>query len=139
MATCFLSCCDGNNCGSFRGVDGSKLIPLHDCQDDIDAHLRRYHLSNENLNEYQLILTRAGYFDITNAKSKELLVCPSHRGRLGKYWNSPKTTCQYPQHKGKLQSVKSGRVFNVQLSKDVLDLFHTFLPVGSRKLYRWLN
>jgi len=100
------------------------------------SHLRRHHLSSEKLTEHQLILTRAGHFDVSDAQIKELFVCPSHRGRLGKYWSTPKTACQYPLHKGKSQSTKSGRVLNVQLSKDILDVFHILIPVGSRMLRR---
>lgn len=64
---------------------------------------------------------------------KDFFVCPKHRGSLGKYWSNAKTACQYPEHKGKKQAVKGNRVFNVQISKDVREIFGMLIPIGSRE------
>ena len=108
---------DKAGCGEFRGVDGSNIVPLRDCQDNIDADLRRVHLSSAKISEKHLILFRAGHFDVSETQMRDVFVCPKHRGSLGKYWSNAKTACQYPEHKGKHQAVKGNRVFNVKISR----------------------
>ena len=122
---------DSSGCGDFRGATG--LTRLFDCRDDVSAHLKRFHLSNEALMEYQLILSRSGHFCLSEEKVKEIFVCPRHRGSLGKYWLCSKSVCQHPGHKGKFERVKGDRVFNVRLSKDVSEVFGITIPIGSRK------
>ena len=133
MPVCFMESRDGNDCGDFRGVNA--LTPLIECRDDISAHLKRFHLSNEDVLEYHLILARAGHFCLRDEKVGEMFVCPKHRGGLGKYWYRTKSVCQHPEHKGKLEGVKGDRVFNVRLSKDVFDVFGIIIPIGSREYH----
>lgn len=49
-------------CGDARGVSG--LFCLIDRDDSIESHLESIHLSLESLPEKDLILTRAGFFDL---------------------------------------------------------------------------
>ena len=130
MAVCFAESKDRSGCGDFKGV--STLTPLHECRCDVSAHLKRFHLSNENLVECELILFRAGHFGLCEDKVKEMFVCPKHRRSLGNYWNCTKRSCQYPEHKGKREATKGDRVFNVRLARDVFEVFGISVPIGSR-------
>ena len=54
IPACFMESKDGSGCGDFKGV--KALTSLIECRDDISAHLKRFHLPNEDVLEYQLIL-----------------------------------------------------------------------------------
>ena len=133
MAACFMKTKDSSGCGEFRGQ--KSLTSLLECTSDISCHLRRCHLSRENISEYQLILKRAGQFHLSEGNIAEMSVCPRHRGKLGAYWKCPITACQYPDHKGKQEAVKGDRVFNVQVARDIFQVFGVTIPIGSRKQF----
>ena len=139
MATCETNCFlfykDADGCGDFKRE--GELVPLSECNADISAHLRRCHLSKECLTEKELILMRSGYFCLTEQQVQRMMVCPRHRANLGQYWGNQtrKTPCQYPEHKGKIEGVKSDRAFTVKLEKEVKDLFGVIVPVGSREYF----
>ena len=76
IPVCFMESKDGRGCGDFRGVN--ILTPLIECRDDISAHLKRFHLSSEDVLEYQLILACAGHFCLREEKVGEMFVCPKH-------------------------------------------------------------
>ena len=133
IPVCFMESKDGSGCGDLRGVN--ILTPLIKCRDDISAHLKRFHLSSEDVLEYQLIFACAGHFCSREEKVGEMFVCPKQRGGLGKYWHRTKNVCQHPEHKGKLEGVKGDRVFNVRLSKDVFEVFGIIIPIGSREYH----
>jgi hypothetical protein len=127
---CSLSHLGNILCGQSRGV--SAIVSLLDCKEDIQHHLASCHLSKSNLNEYELILARAGLFRLHNEQIKSMVVCARHRHTLGRYWR-PLRTCQYPGHTGKKRSFKGRNVFNVPLSEEVHNLFGSLVQVGSRK------
>ena len=103
-------------------------------------HLRRCHLSRENVSEIDLILARAGMFDLIASKVKEMTVCPKHRDSLGRYWQAPRT-CQYIKHTEKFKKLEEGIVINFKTSKEIYTLFGEIAQVGSRKyhIYYFLN
>ena len=74
---------------------------------------------------------RAGYFCQTEQQVQRMMVCPRHRANLGKYWGNQtrRTPCQYPEHIGKIEGVKSDRAFTVKLGKEVKDLLGVIVPV----------
>lgn len=78
---------------------------------------------------------RAGYFNVPVQQMQYMMVCPRHRANLGQYWGNQtrRTPCQYPEHKGKVEGVKSDRAFTVQIVQEVKDLFGVLVPVGSRE------
>lgn len=121
----------GGGCGDFRRTN--VLNSLKECMDDIFTYLRRYHLSRENISEYQLILTLAGHFRLNEAKVSDMFMCPRHLGNLRMCWKCTKSVCQYLEHKEKQKAVKGDRVFNVQPSRDVNDVFGIIILVGSRE------
>ena len=84
---------------------------------------------------------RVGYFCLTEQQVQRMMVCPRHRANLGQYWGNQtrRTPCQYPEHKGKIEGVKSDRAFTVKLAKEVKDLFGVIVPVGSRKYFSKIN
>ncbi|KAL9960337.1 hypothetical protein ACROYT_G033784 [Oculina patagonica] len=129
--TCFMSAKDEIGCGENNGE--TKLVPLSECKSDITAHLRRCHLTKEDISESELILLRAGYFSKTAQQVENMFVCPRHRANLGKDWRNQtgRTACHYPDHKGKQKSVKSDRVVTVKIAREVMEVFDVAIPVGS--------
>ena len=80
--SCFLRVGDSGACGEWRGK--SEVVRLLECKDDISIHLRAFHLSRENIEEWQLILARVGLFTLEEEKIKEMWICRRHRHTLGK-------------------------------------------------------
>ena len=81
MSLCSFSVILNEHCGPNRGEE--KIIFLRECVGEISNHLRRCHLSRENVTEIDIILARAGLFDLSASKVKEMTVCPKHRNNLG--------------------------------------------------------
>ena len=59
----FISCVSTIPCG--EGRSGNDVVKLRDCVEDISIHLGSCHLSKSGLPEFELILIRAGIFDIS--------------------------------------------------------------------------
>ena len=68
--SCIVFFKDGAGCGEFMGQN--NLERLSNCNQDVSAHLRRYHLSKESLSECDLILLRAGFLIILNVATSQL-------------------------------------------------------------------
>lgn len=130
METCSLSGIGTVSCGESRGA--CTIITLKECQEDIRGHLANCHLSRSYMKEYELILARAGLFNLTEEQVSSMTVCPTHRNTLGRF-RRPRTSCQYPTHSSAASRVKGRNVFNVQISEDVLKLYGVLIQVGSRK------
>ena len=128
--TCSFSVILKEHCGPSRGEE--KVIFLRECVGEISNQLRRCHLSRENVTEIDIILARAGLFDLSASNVKEMTVCPKHRNNLGRYWQSPRT-CQYPEHARKFKKIDEGIVINLKTSKEIYTLFGKTAQVGSRK------
>ena len=133
MATvCFMSRKDEEGCEK----EGSTLVNLSECREDITSHLSRFHLTREEiLEEHFLILARAGFFHLDQTALNGMWVCSKHRSSLGRHWRSTKITRQYPDHKGKKQRVTEARTVGIQLAEDIQKVFGIVIPVGSRKYY----
>ena len=117
-------------CGKCRGESG--ITPLEQCDENIESHLPSCHLTRSSFKEYELILTRAGLFDLPDEEIRSMTVCPTHRYNLGRYCR-PRLTCQHPSHSGPLRRCKGIDVFNLKISKDISQVFGVLVPVGSRK------
>ena len=117
-------------CGESRGV--SEIVDLVDCKDDVSAHLSSCHLSKSELKEYDVVLARAGLFELSHEQISKMKICSRHRNNLGKLWR-PRTTCQYPTHTGPSSRCKGKHVFNLQLSQDVYKFHGNLVQIGSRK------
>lgn len=120
----------GISCGESRGVH--RIQNLLECESDISSHLATCHLTKSNLKEYELILLRAGLFDLNTEQIDCMTVCTKHRHNLGKFWR-PLKSCQYPKHSGTTRECKGRHVINPELSGDILKLYGKLVQVGSRK------
>ncbi|KAL9954031.1 hypothetical protein ACROYT_G041519 [Oculina patagonica] len=127
---CFLSYTSKykGSCGNSRGI--TELVRLGDCNDSVVNHLTSCHLSRENLTEHELILARAGVFELPPSKASEMFICPKHRHSLGKYWKQ-RRPCQYPTHRGGKKAIKSRDVINVRMAKEIMKLHGVVVPIGS--------
>ena len=85
-------------CGSSRGKD--EFFPLKKCVVEVKNHLISCNLSRTKVTEYDLILARAGKFNLSHEEVEKMVVCPAHRHNLGIYWR-PCKSYQYPGHEGK--------------------------------------
>ena len=127
--SCSLSSVSTITCG-----EGRSGVRLRDCRVGIhiSVHLGSCHLSKSGLTEFELILARAGIFDISPDQLETMTVCANHREKLGKLWR-PLRSCQYPTHAGPTRNYKTRSVFNVQLSREVLALHGKLVQIGFRK------
>ena len=106
------------------------LFRLGECNGSITTHLNTCHLSREIMTEFELILTRAGVFELPLPKVSEMMICPKHRHSLGKYWKQ-RRPCQYPRHHGGRKAIKSRDVVNVNMAKEIKKLHGVIVPIGS--------
>ena len=60
-------------------------------------------------------------------------ICPRHRYSLGKFWTPTKLSCQYPAHTGKAKQVKDRGTVGTVMAETVMQLYWTYIAVGSRK------
>ena len=116
-AKCSFSELRKSKCGDFHGspfVVGRLL----ECKDDITGHKQSCHLSKlvGSVEEHDLILMRAGKFDLPTHQQESMWICPKHRYNLGRNWR-PLKTCQYPLHSGarkKTEEQRSGQSVDVK-------------------------
>ena len=108
-AKCSFSELQKSKCDDFRG---SPFIVrrLLECKDDITGHLQSCHLSKlvGSVEERDLILMRAGKFDLPTHQQESMWICPKHRYNLGRNWR-PLKTCQYPLHSGARKKTEEQR------------------------------
>ena len=116
------------SCGNSRGI--TELVRLGDCNDPVVNHLTSCHLSREKMTEHELILARAGVFELPPSKGGKMFICPKHRHSLGKYWKQ-RRPCQYPTHRGGKKAIKSRNVVNVRMAKEIMKLHGVIVPIGS--------
>ena len=119
-------------CGEVNGHADHEVRELMDCQADISGHLASCGLSKLEITEAQLILFRAGRFGVSDEQQKYMQICSTHRSKLGRRWR-PLRSCQYPGHTGAAQKYKKPRVINLQMSREVQDLYGILVQIGSRK------
>ena len=105
-------------CGSSPGCYES--VRLIECDDDIEQHLKSCNLwRTSGLNEIDLILARAGHFDLSENKIDSMNICPRHRHNLGKFWKKPG---------------KDYHVINVAMARDIQAILKNTVAIGSREL-----
>ena len=120
---------------------GSALVPLSACTQDMTFHLTGLHLTSKRgrgktgLSEKDLILNRAGLFDLNPAQTELMTICPKHRKNLTTDWQGRKSrVCCYPCHKGQRKQLEVHRRVNALMSAEIRQLFNTVVPIGSGKL-----
>ena len=79
--SCFLSHSSKyrGGCGDSKARGMTGLFRLGECNDSITTHLNTCHLSRESMTEFELILTRAGGFELPLPKVNEMMICPKHQ------------------------------------------------------------
>ena len=106
---------------------------LH-CTESIESHLASVHLSRETITEGELILARAGLFDLEQTVVEQMSVCAKHRHTLGKFWR-PRTACQYPAHQGRpgrsQKGAKSRYSVTLEMSKAIYQMYGVLVQIGS--------
>lgn len=126
-------------CSSYGS--STNVLPLDDaCKEDITPHLLGLGVSSKRgwrsegieITEKELILNRAGHFDLSQDRVAAMTICPKHRRDLTVDWRGRKSsTCCYPLHKGQRKQVKDPRRVNYAMSKEILALHNAAVPVGS--------
>lgn len=118
---------------SLEGI-GKKIIPLLACKSDMTSHLVSLGVGSreEDLNEVNLILNRAGLFVVTEEEKLQLTICPRHRKTLTTDWAGRKSnTCSYPTHRGPKKGIKKVRRVNASMSAQIYQIHHCTVPIGS--------
>ena len=54
------------------------MVKVDEYQDTITTQLEICHLSKSGLSEAELILSRAGHFDVTKDQVEQMVICPQH-------------------------------------------------------------
>ena len=91
---------------------------------------------NASVSEKDLILNRAGYFELTRQQQEILTICPKHRKSLTADWQGRKSgACSYPAHLGKPKQLKSPRRINAHMSLEIYQIFNSVVPIGSGKRF----
>ena len=91
-----------------------------------------------SVEEHDLILMRAGKFDLPTHQQESMWICPKHRYNLGGNWR-PLKTCQYPLHSGARKKLKNKDVVNPRMSKNIQTIFGVTIPIGSGKRVSFNN
>lgn len=125
-------------CSSYGS--STDILPLDACKEDITPHLLGLGVSSKRgwrsegieITENDLILNRAGHFDLSQDRVATMAICPKHRRELTVDWRGRKSsTCCYPSHKGHRKQVKDPRRVNYAVSKEIFSLYNAVVPVGS--------
>lgn len=122
-------------CGDSRGK--RAFVKLAECNKDLGNHLASCHLP-KTLSEYEVILARAGYFQWNDSLVENMVICPAHRDNLGQFWRGP-TSCQYPAHAGKSKRVGDHHVMNLQIAKEIMQIYGVIIHIGSRKYFFYFS
>ena len=131
-------------------VGSSTILHINACKQDVTAHLlglgvsakRGWRSENPGKSSFlkilkiQLILNRAGYFDLPEDRVASLTICPKHRRELITDWRGRKNaSCCYPLHEGQSKQMKEPRCVNFILSKEIFVLHNSAVPVGSGEFH----
>ena len=127
-------------CGA-EGV-GLRICPLLSCTRDIESHLVSLGLGSKRgatgskISEVDLILNRAGKFDVLEDEKSGMTVCPRHRKSLTTDWIGRKrTVCCHPSHKGQRKGNTQTRRANAKMSQEIFELHNAVVPIGSGSFY----
>lgn len=130
-------------CSSYGSI--TNVLPLDACKEDITPHLlglgvtskRGWRSEGIEITEKELILNRAGHFDLSQDRVATMTICLKHRRDLTVDWRGCKRlTCCYPSHKGQCKQVKDPRLVNYAVLKKIFALYNAVVPVGSSECLR---
>ena len=109
------------------------MVKLDECQDTITTQFEISHLLKSGLSGAELILSRAGHFDLTKDQVEQMVICPQHRHKLGKFWRPPRS-CQYPSHSGpRKKHCNERHVIGLETAKNIQSVFKVTMGIELRK------
>ena len=95
-------------------------------------HLSSCNLSRTKVTEYDLILARAGRFNLSLEEVENMVVCPAQRHNLGIHWR-PRKDISILAMKEKKIALYCKNPINWQMAHEIREMFVTLVQVGSRK------
>ena len=112
-----------------------EVVKLVVCKNDISGHLRWLKVTDGDLTEDKLIVSRAACLTDVSYESADTSICQHHRLELGVRWRRCHRICQYPKHTGK---AKPDRLVNYQMHQEILQMYsrEQHLPVGESEYMR---
>ncbi len=93
--------------GVINKVCSHDVCKLQDCNADISGHLSFFKLSEKEVDEVPLILSRARSRVTLLEDPCSSGICSTHRAFLGVRWVKTRRTCQHPTLTGKVQAHRS--------------------------------
>ena len=121
---------------------GLRIFPLLSCTRSIESHLVSLSLgckrgaTGSKISEADLILNRAGQFDVPEEEKRGMTVSPRHRKNLATDWTGRKRTmCCHPSYKGERKGNTQTRRVNAKMSQGILELHNAVVPIGSGSFY----
>ena len=99
----------------------------------LSISLKRGWRSSGTITERDLILNRAGHFDLNEEVIASMTICPKHRRELAVEWPGRKRlVCGYPIHKGKNKQILNPRRINMT-SQEIFKIHGVIVPAGTCK------
>ena len=115
------------------------------CTRDIESHLVSLGLGSKlgatgsKISEAELILNRAGKFDVPEVEERGMTVCPRYRKNLTTDWTGLKRImCCHPSHIGTTKAGvthKPTRRVNAKMSQGIFELHNGVVPIASGSFY----
>ena len=136
--SCSFSSSD-STCGpTAYAPEDASIIPLRACRKDLSGYLTSLGVSgcrgigtSNILAEYELILHRAGFYNLSREDTEKMTICPKHRYELSTHFQQLPPRCSYPIHRGEKKSLKNPRRVNKKVSEEMFSLYHVKVPIGS--------
>jgi len=120
---------------------GTTLVTLSACTQDMTPHLVSLQVTGKRgrgktvLSEKDLILNRAGLFDLTIEQAEAMTICPKHRKNLTTDWQGRKSrVCTYPIHERPRKQIQLPRRVNASMSLEIHQMLNAVVPIGSGKI-----
>ena len=112
--SCSFSSSD-STCGpTAYAPEDASIIPLRACRKDLSGYLTSLGVSgcrgigtSNILAEYELILNRAGFYNLSREDTEKTTICPKHGYELSTHFQQLPPRCLYPIHRGEKKSLKT--------------------------------
>ena len=139
--SCSFSSSD-STCGpTVYAPEDPSIIPLRACRKDLSGYLTNLGVSgcrglgSRNIPaEYdsmiEIILNRAGIYNLSRDDMEKMAICPKHRYDFSTHFQKLPPRCSYPIHRGEKKSLKNPRRVN-KVSEETYSLFHVKVPIAS--------
>ena len=136
--TCSFSSSDSTCSPTPYAPEDASVIPLRARRKDLSGYLTRLGVSgchgigtSNILAEYELILNRAGFYNLSRENTEKMTICPKHRYELSTHFQQLPPRCLYPIHRGERKSLKNPLRVNKKVSEEMFSLYRVKVPIGS--------